>query len=118
MKKYISVVLAVVIAFSVAICAYAATLKGDANGDGKITSIDARVALQVGAGLKTCTAAEKKVLDMDNNGKITSLDARKILQTAAGLIAVEKLPTDNSGVDIGGDVNDGQIDWDDIVQNP
>lgn len=53
---------------------------GDANGDGKVTSIDARWALQVAAGQKTLSEQGMKNADTNNDGKITSIDARNILQ--------------------------------------
>ncbi len=61
-------------------------LLGDANGDGKITSLDARWILQVAAELKTPTAYEEKAMDVNGDGKITSLDARYVLQIAAELL--------------------------------
>jgi hypothetical protein len=59
--------------------------KGDCNGDGKITSVDALCALQMAVG----TRAEDLAMDITGDGSVTSLDARKILRIAAGL---EKLP--------------------------
>ncbi len=58
---------------------------GDANGDGKVTAIDARVTLQAAAGLEPLTDDLIKVLDMNNDGKVTAIDARWILQISAGL---------------------------------
>jgi len=53
-----------------------ATLKGDCNGDGKISSIDALMALQMYVG-----KMEKNLVgDMNDDGEITSLDAAKILE--------------------------------------
>ncbi len=59
---------------------------GDANGDGKVAAIDARLVLQVVAGLK-----ENKDLiffnaDVNDDDKITAVDARMILQIVAGII--------------------------------
>ena len=88
MKKYLSLVLALVMLLTAipltGITAFAA-VKGDGNGDGKVSSLDARLALQVAADLKTVSDEAKDALDMDENGKISSLDARKILQVVAGL---------------------------------
>ncbi len=65
------------------------SLKGDADGDGRITLTDARIALIASAGLIKLTAAQKSACDVvttgaDNN-VITTADARNILRTAAGL---------------------------------
>lgn len=60
-------------------------LVGDANGDGKITAADARIALRISAKVDSLekynlTAA---VLDVTGDGKLTAADARKILRIAA-----------------------------------
>lgn len=60
-------------------------LKGDINGDGKITAADARLALQFAAGIAKPTADQLKRGDMDGDGRISSKDARIILRKAAGL---------------------------------
>ena len=62
---------------------YTSFLKGDANGDGKVTSADAREALRVAAKIDNCNATEKHLMDMNNDGRITSADAREILKDAA-----------------------------------
>jgi hypothetical protein len=54
--------------------------KGDCNGDGEITSLDALCALQMAVGKR----AEDLVMDVTGDGSVTSLDARKILRIAAG----------------------------------
>ncbi len=63
-------------------------LKGDANGDGRITAIDARIALQIAAGLNTPTDEMVKLLDMNDDGKVSAVDARTVLQIAAGIETV------------------------------
>lgn len=62
--------------------------KGDIDGDGLITSYDARFALCVAAGLiKNITAAQKSTADLTNNGNgVDTDDARAILCYAAGII--------------------------------
>ncbi len=52
------------------------TLKGDCNGDGTISSIDALLALEMYVG----KVEENLIGDMNDDGKITSLDAAKILE--------------------------------------
>ena len=100
MKKYLSLVLALVLIATAipftALNASAAPTEmymGDANGDGDVTAIDARITLQVAAGTKDVDANTLARLDMDGNGTVTAFDARKVLQTAAGNI--EKVPVDN-----------------------
>ncbi len=53
-------------------------LKGDCNGDGMISSIDALLALEMYVG----KIEENLIGDMNNDGKVTSLDAAKILEEA------------------------------------
>jgi hypothetical protein len=60
--------------------------KGDCNGDGEITAVDALCALRMAVG----KIPEDLVMDVNGDGKVTSLDAREILQTAVGK---EELPT-------------------------
>lgn len=60
-------------------------IKGDVNGDGNITAVDARMVLQVVAGLKTNDYTMNKVADMNGDGTISAVDARIILQIVAGL---------------------------------
>ncbi|MCD6567956.1 MAG: hypothetical protein J7K94_04380 [Dehalococcoidia bacterium] len=54
------------------------TLKGDYNGDGKVTELDALAALRMSVNL----LVENLILDMDNDGKVTAEDARLILEQA------------------------------------
>lgn len=58
---------------------------GDVNSDGKITALDARLALRCSALLEVFTAIQKLCADVDFSGKITSADARKILRYCANL---------------------------------
>lgn len=57
---------------------------GDVNGDGKVTAMDARIALQYTAGNKTLTDEQKAAADANGDGKVTAIDARWILQAVAG----------------------------------
>jgi len=52
--------------------------RGDCDGDGKLSAVDALCALQMAVGKK----AEDLAMDVTGDGKVTSLDARKILQMA------------------------------------
>ncbi len=58
---------------------------GDANGDGKISAIDARMVLKMAANGQTPTAEELALLDTNGDGKISTIDARNILKMAASV---------------------------------
>ncbi len=96
MKKIISIILAVVLGCSMlGVTALAENLKGDVNGDGNVTAVDARLILQVVVG--SIVAEDKTLYDVDGNGEITAVDARIVLQIVAGLIEqpdVEDKPFD------------------------
>ena len=61
---------------------------GDLNGDGKITTTDAVIALEIAAGGRPCDAAMLAAADVSGDGEVTSLDALMILQVAAGQIEI------------------------------
>ncbi|HIE32090.1 MAG TPA: hypothetical protein EYP67_06900, partial [Methanosarcinales archaeon] len=64
-------------------CTYSCpTLTGDLNRDGRVTTADAVIALDIAAGSRECDPAA----DVDGDGEVTSLDALLILQAAAGNI--------------------------------
>lgn len=63
---------------------------GDADGNGKINSSDARTVLRVSAKLDELNEEAVPFCDINADGKITSSDAREILRASAGLV---KLPT-------------------------
>ena len=60
---------------------------GDADGDGKITAADARLALRQSVGLEKFAPVSDSFLacDVDFDGKVTAADARLILRYAVGL---------------------------------
>ncbi|OHE76382.1 MAG: hypothetical protein A2107_05825 [Verrucomicrobia bacterium GWF2_62_7] len=55
-------------------------MRGDFDGDGRLTARDAEAALQMSAGLRE----ESLILDMDGDGRVLSADARLILQGITG----------------------------------
>lgn len=57
---------------------------GDANGDGKISAIDARMVLQAVSGSNDLTDEQETMVDVNGDGRITAMDARWILQIIAG----------------------------------
>ncbi len=86
MKKWFSVILALVlmctfIPFST-VNAEDEPVKGDANGDGVVTALDARIVLQFAVSPDRVNAETLRLLDMDNNYRITAMDARYILRMA------------------------------------
>lgn len=113
MKKFISLVLVVVMVFSLSMVAFAAKL-GDVNEDGKVSAADALMVLQAAAGSRTLSAAQQKKADCNKDGKVSAVDARKILQMVAGLIPEEEMTT-STPPSIGGGDGDDSIDWSDII---
>ena len=59
-------------------------IPGDADGDGKITVVDALMALQAAANKVTLTDAQTAALDVDGKDGVTAADALRILQYATG----------------------------------
>ncbi len=60
-------------------------ISGDVNGDGKVTTADAREALRAATGLTELSEDAKKAADVNGDGKVTSSDARDILRQAVEL---------------------------------
>lgn len=60
-------------------------MRGDVNGDGKITAKDARLALRIAARLESADDRMIKAGDLDGNGRISPSEARKILRYVARL---------------------------------
>jgi hypothetical protein len=60
-------------------------VKGDYNGDGLITTADARMALRTAIGLETPNTAQKKACLVAGGEEIGTGDARMILRAAIGL---------------------------------
>lgn len=96
MKKVISILLAVILAFSCVVMACAEDemsweeikmggKRGDINADGKITAVDALMVLKYVAGSEELSEMRVLRADMNKDSNVTAIDARWILQTAAGL---------------------------------
>ncbi len=100
MKKIISIFLATVMMASSVIMVFAKPiLKGDTNGDGKVTAIDSRNILLVVSGKKTISDNEKVYYDVNGTGFVTAIDARMALRMVAGIeeqITVEAPTTEES----------------------
>jgi len=63
---------------------------GDANGDGKVTAMDARTALRAASKIEPLEGTKFLAADANKDGKLTAMDARMILRHSA---RVELLPT-------------------------
>lgn len=97
LKKFVSIFLATVMMASSVIMAFAKPiLKGDTNGDGKITAMDSRNILLVVTGKKTISKDERIYYDVNDSGLITAIDARMVLKMVVGLeeeITIEESTT-------------------------
>jgi uncharacterized protein YkwD len=97
LKKFVSIFLATVMMASRVVMAFAKPiLKGDTNGDGKITAMDSRNILLVVTGKKTISKDERIYYDVNDSGLITAVDARMVLRMVVGLeeeITVEESTT-------------------------
>lgn len=85
-NKIIAIAVAMVIVLTLFVGVSAETvLKGDIDGNGKITASDARKVLRFAASLDPYTDKQVLLADIDGNGRITASDARSILRCAANL---------------------------------
>ena len=79
MKKLISAVIAAAVAFASLSCgmipADAATIKGDVNGDNKITLRDATLAQRINVGKLTPSNYQRDSADFDSSGSVELSDA-------------------------------------------
>lgn len=83
MKRFISLILAVVITMSFCTLA-SAKLKGDINGDSRVNSSDALLVLQYSVG--SVKSIDKTAADVTGDGRINSSDALMILQISVGTL--------------------------------
>lgn len=60
-------------------------IKGDVNGDGKVSSLDAAQVLKYDAGMISLSKEQKERADINGDGKVNSLDAAQILREDAGI---------------------------------
>ena len=94
-KKILALVLVISFVISMFALSFttsaASTLKGDADGNGELSTNDALLVLRAAAGIEDSLSAEAKTLcDVDGDGYISLFDARRILRAAAGLINLEQ----------------------------
>lgn len=91
MKKLLTILAAAALFVMLATGASAKTvLKGDFDMNGKITAMDARSILRIGAKIDECTADQAIIADMNNDGRITAMDARTVLRISAKIEASEE----------------------------
>lgn len=74
-------------------------IRGDVNGDGKITEEDAGMALRIAVGNEPCTPDSAAFLaaDVNENGFVTSEDVNRIVFAVKGWLSAEDLPGDLPG---------------------
>ena len=85
-KPLLSVLLAAALLLGCTAAVSAASrIPGDINGDGKLTSQDARLALRAAVGLDRLSGYDLRFADVDRNGDVTSQDARLILRASVDL---------------------------------
>ncbi len=93
LKKVIfSVMLCIIVIFSLTVCASAAYY-GDVDGNGKITASDARVILRASAKIDSLDVDKVPVADVNGDNKITAADARKVLRMSARLEDLVEIPS-------------------------
>ncbi len=64
---------------------YTIIVKGDTNGDGKVTPADSTIALRTYVGLNSISDVEKLAGDLNGDGKITPADSTIVLRAYVGL---------------------------------
>ncbi len=83
-KKILYLIISVVILCSAVPVAFA-SVPGDINSDGILSSQDARIVLRATVELESLTEAQKKEADAYKDGKINAKDARTILRASVEL---------------------------------
>ena len=85
MKKRICMILTVMLSVFLFAVAASAADTGDVDGNGKVTAMDARMALRAAASIDKLNTEQAAAADVDGNGKVTAMDARMILRVAANI---------------------------------
>ena len=96
-KKIISVLMVIVLVVSIMSMAITSSaminndiVYGDVDGDGVVSTVDARLALMSAAGIAVITdesAIERS--DINSDGAVTLFDARQILRGVAGIVKIQ-----------------------------
>lgn len=93
MKKIITFLIALCAFTVLGTSAFAASVLGDANGDGNVTSRDAVSILKNVAGIEKLDSQGLSQADVDSDGNVTAGDAVLILQKVSGII--KDFPAEN-----------------------
>ena len=102
-KKFVSILTAAALFFTLSAFATAAFLPGDVSGDGQVTAEDARLCLRQAVGLENYAPGSDayNACDVTGDGAVTAEDARLILRAAVGLETLQKPGyTENNEYDI------------------
>ncbi len=75
---------------------------GDVDGDGRVSSGDAILALLISSGVIAPTEKQRKAADMNGDSMVTAIDAVLILRKAIGLTApgMDSIVSSNSQIDV------------------
>ncbi len=97
-NRVLSVILVLTLIFSsAAILVNAESVKlGDLNDDGRVTAMDARLALRASAKIDVLDESKFTAADVDFNGRITAMDARIILRASAQIEPLPEVSTDET----------------------
>ncbi len=88
--KLISIILACLCFNLIVPVANAEDVLGDVDGDGFVTTVDARLALRASAKVQSLTSQQKTVADMNNDGEITLEDVKEIMSRSMNLETYEE----------------------------
>lgn len=99
-NRFIAVALSLIMLFSSASMLVNADgfMLGDADGNGKITAMDARTVLRAAAKIEPLAEEYLAAADVNFDGKVTAMDARIILRAAAKVEELPEIPTDEPPV--------------------
>ena len=96
-RSILALVLALAMLAAILPAGFAATAYyGDVNGDGRVNSTDARLALRAAAKLDALKEEEFKRADVNGDGLVNSTDARSVLRMAAKLEALILMPQETA----------------------
>ncbi len=87
MKRYLHIIISLVlcISFCSTLAVYSsAAVKGDLDGDGRVTTADARLVFKIAAGQIAPAESHKNLGDMNGDGVISVSDAKDVLYLAIG----------------------------------
>ena len=87
-KRILALCLCAVLACGFFVPSFAAEW-GDADGNGKLESADARLILRASVGLDPITQQMSRYCDLDSDGTIAPADARLALRYSVGLLIEE-----------------------------